>query len=81
VQSVVVRSQGRPFVSLPKPEDLATLLQMVEAGQLSPVIDHSVPLEDTAAAIAHVAEGHNRGTTVITMPVAAEATGEETASA
>jgi NADPH:quinone reductase-like Zn-dependent oxidoreductase len=72
LQSVVVRGQGRPFVSLPDPEDLATLLRMVEAGQVRPVIDRSVPLEETAAAIAYVAEGHNRGTTVITMAEARE---------
>lgn len=77
VQSIVVRSQGRPFVSLPQPEDLATLLEMVEAGQVRPLIDRSVPLEDTADAIAHVAEGHSRGTTVITMPGTHEPTNEE----
>ena len=38
---------------------------MVEAGQLRPVIDRSYPLAETARAIAHVAEGHNQGTTVI----------------
>jgi NADPH:quinone reductase-like Zn-dependent oxidoreductase len=66
--SIVIRQQGRPFVSLPQPDDLAALLEMVEAGQLRPVIDHSVPLSETASAIAYVAAGHNRGTTVITMP-------------
>jgi NADPH:quinone reductase-like Zn-dependent oxidoreductase len=66
--STFVGQQGRPFDSRPKPMDLATLLEMVAAGQVRPVIDHTVPLEETAAAIAHVATGHNRGTTVITMP-------------
>jgi NADPH:quinone reductase-like Zn-dependent oxidoreductase len=81
LQSVVVRGQGRPFVSLPNPEDLATLLEMVEAGQVRPVIDRSVPIEDTAAAIAYVAAGHNRGTTVITMPGVDETAGIEGLSA
>jgi NADPH:quinone reductase-like Zn-dependent oxidoreductase len=66
--SVVVRQQARPFLSMPKLGDLEALLEMVERGQVRPVIDHSVPLAETAAAIAHVATGHNRGTTVITMP-------------
>ena len=63
--STVVRGQGRPFVSMPRPEDLTQLLAMVEAGQLRPVIDRTYPLAETARAIAHVAEGHNQGTTVI----------------
>ncbi len=67
VASTVVRQQGRPFVSTPRPDDLSELLAMVEAGQLRPVIDRTYRLAETAAAIAYVAEGHNRGTTVITM--------------
>jgi NADPH:quinone reductase-like Zn-dependent oxidoreductase len=75
--SLVVRQQGRPFVSMPRPEDLAALIEMVEAGRLRPVIDRSVPLSETASAIAYVAAGHNRGTTVITMPDEAEEAGAE----
>jgi NADPH:quinone reductase-like Zn-dependent oxidoreductase len=82
VASTVVRQQGRPFVSTPRPEDLSELLAMVKAGQLRPVIDRTYRLVETAAAIAHVAEGHNRGTTVITMtderPVADPAPGSRT---
>jgi hypothetical protein len=52
---------------MPRQEDLATLLEMVEAGQVRPVIDHTYPLDETARAIAHVAEGRNRGTTVISV--------------
>ncbi len=74
--SIVVRQQGRPFVSTPRPEDLSELRAMVEAGQLRPVIDRIYPLDETAKAIAHVAEGHNRGTTVIAVaePPATERT-------
>jgi NADPH:quinone reductase-like Zn-dependent oxidoreductase len=82
--SVVVRQQGRPFVSMPRQEDLATLLEMVEAGQVRPVIDHTYPLDETARAIAHVAEGRNRGTTVIAMasqPGGQSSPREETAAA
>jgi NADPH:quinone reductase-like Zn-dependent oxidoreductase len=69
--SIVVRQQGRPFLSMPKLEDLEAVLTMVEQETVRPVIDHTVPLAETAQAIAHVATGHNRGTTVITMPDAA----------
>jgi NADPH:quinone reductase-like Zn-dependent oxidoreductase len=72
LQSLVIRGQGRPFVSLPRSEDLVTLLEMVEAGQLRPVIERTLPLQDAAAAVAHVAEGHNRGTTIISMTDAPE---------
>lgn len=67
LSSVVVRQQARPFVSLPKLDDLAELVAMVEAGQVRPVIDRVVPLAETAKAVEHVASGHNRGTTVIAM--------------
>ena len=67
LQSVFVRGQGRPFVSMPSANDLATLLSMVAAGQLRPVIERTYPLAETARAIAHVAEGHNQGTTIIEM--------------
>jgi NADPH:quinone reductase-like Zn-dependent oxidoreductase len=65
LQSMVIRGQGRPFVSMPSADDLATLLSMVAAGQLRPLIERTYPLAETAGAIAHVAEGHNQGTTVI----------------
>jgi NADPH:quinone reductase-like Zn-dependent oxidoreductase len=78
--SLVIRQQGRPFVSMPKATDLAALIDMVEAGQLRPIIDHTVPLAQTAAAVTHVATGHNRGTTVITMTDSPTATSDQTAT-
>ena len=45
----------------------AAMNRAIAVHQLRPVIDRTVPLSQTAAAIAHVATGHNRGTTVITM--------------
>ncbi|MGZ8786511.1 MAG: NAD(P)-dependent alcohol dehydrogenase [Acidimicrobiia bacterium] len=67
VLSLFVRQQGRPFVSLPNKEDLATLKELVEAGKVTPVIDRTYPLSQTAEAIGHVGEGHARGKTVITV--------------
>jgi NADPH:quinone reductase-like Zn-dependent oxidoreductase len=43
---------------------------MVEADRLRVVIDATYPLAEAAAAVSHVAEGHNRGTTVISMTAA-----------
>jgi NADPH:quinone reductase-like Zn-dependent oxidoreductase len=67
VVSLVVRKQGRPFLSLPNKEDLATLKEFVEAGKVTPVIDKTYPLSETPVAMAHVGEGHARGKTVITV--------------
>jgi NADPH:quinone reductase-like Zn-dependent oxidoreductase len=47
-------------------EDLGTLGGMVASGAVKPVIDRVYPLEETAAAVAHVEAGHARGKVVIT---------------
>jgi NADPH:quinone reductase-like Zn-dependent oxidoreductase len=43
------------------------LKELLEGGKLTPVIDGTYPLGQTAAAIAHVGDGHARGTVVITI--------------
>jgi len=67
VVSLFVRQQGRPFDASPSREGLATVLELVGAGQVTPVIDAIYPLSEGAAAIGHVVEGHAQGTTVISM--------------
>ena len=67
VLSLFVRQQGRPFVSLPNKEDLATLKELAETGKVTPVIDRTYPLSQTHEAMAHVGEGHAQGTTIITV--------------
>jgi len=67
VSSLFVRQQGRPFVSLPNGDDLATLKEFIEAGKINPVIDRTFPLSETPEAVAHVGEGHAQGKTVIAM--------------
>ncbi len=57
----------RTFIQSTKLEDLLELKQLIEAGSVTPVIDRSFPLSETAAAIAHVGEGHARGKTVISV--------------
>jgi NADPH:quinone reductase-like Zn-dependent oxidoreductase len=63
--SLVVRQQGRPFVSLPNRDDLASLVELIEAGSLTPIVVRTYRLEETVAAVAHVAGRHARGTVVI----------------
>ena len=67
VSSVFVPQQGRPFVSMPNQEDLATLQELAESGKITPVIDRTYPLNETPEAIGHVGEGHAQGTTIITV--------------
>jgi NADPH:quinone reductase-like Zn-dependent oxidoreductase len=67
VQSLYIRQQAAPFVSLPNKDDLATLKELAEAGKITPVIDKTYPLSDGAEAMAHVSEGHTQGKTIITV--------------
>ena len=66
-QSLFVRQQLRPFVSMNSTEDLAALKEFVEAGKVTPVIDKTYPLSETAEAVGHVGQGHAQGKTVITV--------------
>ncbi len=47
--------------------DLEFLKELLEAGNVVPVIDKVYPLSDVAAAIAYLEEGHARGKVVITL--------------
>lgn len=59
---------GNFLVSM-KHEDLSVLKEFIEAGKVSPVMDRTYPLNETAQAIGHVGEGHARGKTAITLPL------------
>ncbi len=67
VRSAFVRQQGRPFVSMPKTEDLVVLKELIETGKVTPVIDRTYPLSETPQAFAYIGEGHARGKVVITV--------------
>ena len=67
VSSIFIRQQGSPYLSKSNSDDLVVLKELVETGKVTPVIDRTYPLTDTADALAHVGDGHAQGTTVITM--------------
>jgi NADPH:quinone reductase-like Zn-dependent oxidoreductase len=57
----------RPFLLSPKLEDLVALRELIEADKVTPVMDRTYQLTETAQALAHVGEGHARGKVAITV--------------
>jgi NADPH:quinone reductase-like Zn-dependent oxidoreductase len=55
------------FVASPKPENLVALRELLEAGKVTPVIDRTYSLKETADAIRYVGGGHARGKVVVTL--------------
>ncbi|MGH3373628.1 MAG: NAD(P)-dependent alcohol dehydrogenase [Actinoallomurus sp.] len=67
VLSVFVRHTLQPFVVSQKLADLVALQELIEAGKLVPTMDRTYPFVETRQAMGHVAQGHARGKTAITM--------------
>ena len=67
VLSKLVSQKLGTFVASENATDLTELRELVEAGQVTPVIDRTYPLAQTAAAIRYVQDGHARGKVVITV--------------
>ncbi|TAK01309.1 MAG: NAD(P)-dependent alcohol dehydrogenase [Chloroflexota bacterium] len=77
IASMFIRGQGRPSVKFENAADLAVLAELAEAGRITPVIDRTYPLSDTAAALRHVGTGRARGTVVITVAAPAPGTASQ----
>jgi NADPH:quinone reductase-like Zn-dependent oxidoreductase len=56
------------FVAKFNKADLETVRELLESGQVTPVIDRRYDLSETADALRYVGEGHARGKVVITVP-------------
>jgi NADPH:quinone reductase-like Zn-dependent oxidoreductase len=67
VVSRFVRQRLRSFLSKPKRTDLVVLKELIEAGEVTPVIDRTFPLNETPEAIRYVGERSTQGKTVITV--------------
>ena len=65
--SMLSKQQGRPFLSMENEEDLGALQELAETGKITPVIDRVFPFEEAVEAVSFVGEGHNQGTSVISM--------------
>jgi NADPH:quinone reductase-like Zn-dependent oxidoreductase len=65
--NALVRQRLRPLPDTWEREHLLTVTELVEAGKLTPVLDRTCPLADTAAALRYVEEGHSRGKVVVTV--------------
>jgi NADPH:quinone reductase-like Zn-dependent oxidoreductase len=63
--SLFVGQRLRGLATKVKREDLVTLVEMIEAGTLTPVIDRTYPLHEVPDAIRYLAEGHAGGKIVI----------------
>jgi NADPH:quinone reductase-like Zn-dependent oxidoreductase len=67
LSALVVRQQGAPFVAKTDTATLDELRDLIEADKVTPLIDRTYPLGDTARAFAYLDEGHARGKVVIAV--------------
>ncbi len=67
VLSLFVGQRLRMLASKPRQEDLQTLRELIEAHNITPLIDRTYPLGEVPEAIRQLEAGHTRGKLVITM--------------
>jgi NADPH:quinone reductase-like Zn-dependent oxidoreductase len=67
VASAFVSQRLRPLPSRQNREELLAVTGLIEDGKLTPVIDRTYPLADTAEGLRHVEQGHARGKAVVTI--------------
>ncbi len=67
VLSLFVSQAMLPFLARSRREDLVALHDLVESGDLRPVIDRRYALEEAADAVRYLEGGHVRGKLVVTV--------------
>ena len=67
IRSLYNKQQGQPFLATPNNDDLRFLKELIESGQVKPVIDKTYPLSETPQAFQYLDQGHARGKVVITV--------------
>lgn len=65
--SLFVGQRLRGLATKIQKEDLLTLVEMIEAGTITPVIDRTYPLIEAPDAIRHLEQGHAAGKIVVTV--------------
>ena len=65
--SPFVRQVAGMYVTQSRSQDLALLKEWIEAGQVTPVIDKTYPLNETPAAFRYLEKEHARGKVVISV--------------
>jgi NADPH:quinone reductase-like Zn-dependent oxidoreductase len=55
------------FVAKENAADLDALRELIETGTVTPAIERTYPLRDTAAAVRHVLQGRARGKVVVAV--------------
>lgn len=71
--SPFVSQRLRPLIHEDRRDDLLALTELIEAGEVSPVISARYPLDRVPEAIAHFEEGHATGKIAITVAGAGDA--------
>jgi NADPH:quinone reductase-like Zn-dependent oxidoreductase len=64
---IFVRQQAAPFVAATNTESLLALTDLIAAGRITPVIDRTYPLGETAEAFRYLDGGHARGKVVVVV--------------
>jgi NADPH:quinone reductase-like Zn-dependent oxidoreductase len=67
VAAPVVSQKMTFFMAEQRKDDLAALRELLETGQVTPVIDRTYPLSEVPEAIRYLETGHARGKVVITI--------------
>ena len=66
--SLFVGQKLRGLISKERQEDLRALVDLIETGKLTPVVDRTFPLAAAPDAIRYLEQGHPRGKIVISVP-------------
>ncbi len=67
ILSMFMRRQQRPFLVSINNKDLVILKELIESGNVTPVVDRTYPLSEIPAAIRHLEQSHARGKVAITV--------------
>jgi NADPH:quinone reductase-like Zn-dependent oxidoreductase len=65
VLSPFVSQKLGTFITSENAEDLQALRDLIESGKITPAVDRTYPLAETAAAVRYLLDGHARGKVVI----------------